>query len=274
MTGTVNRWHSNVNRIIRRAFAEFNNSALGWELRRVRDRVSGVSPERSAEGRFYAALLGKEQRGWIIDIGANVGSKVEVFRKIAERVLAIEPDPFAAETLRRRFRLRRNVEVAEVAVSDQPGEIELHQFAPGSAFNTADQVWAEAITGGENHMKLKLEPGRRIRVRSTTMPAIEARCAPIIYLKVDVEGLESKVLSQLSSAIPLVSLEFNLPSHHRALVDCVRKLASLGPYQFNVAISEPPVRFELEWSGPVSVIAEIDRRAWGYVELYARVRTG
>src|SRR5262245_61316317 len=126
-------------------------TAVAWELRRLRGLLKTESPSRAAERRFYSAIIPTDTDGCIVDVGANKGSKTELFRHLASRVVAIEPDPESAETLRRRFRWRPKVIVRQCAITDHSGTVTFYQFEPGSAFNTADRSWAGSMEDGSNH---------------------------------------------------------------------------------------------------------------------------
>src|SRR6266481_3243381 len=121
------------------SFERLKQTALAWELRRLRQVLRGESQQRVEERQFYASIIPQKTTGGsIVDVGGSNGGKSELFRHFASRVIAIEPDPASAETLRRRFKWRRVVRIRECAVTDRPGTIVFYQFTPGSAFNTAD----------------------------------------------------------------------------------------------------------------------------------------
>ena len=249
----------------------FKQTPLAWELRRLRCLLAGEPSERAAERRFYTSIIPRDAHGCIVDVGANNGNKTELFRQLTTRVIAIEPDPNSAETLRRRFKWRFNVVVRECAITDHADIVPFYQFAPGSAFNTADRTWADAMMDGSNHMNLTLPKPLEIQVAACTIAEIETEYWPVKYLKVDAEGHEERVLSTLRQQVPLISLEFNFPQMYGALSMCVEHLCSIGNYRFNVAITEPPIRLELSWLPAAEIIEAITARQWGYAELYARL---
>jgi FkbM family methyltransferase len=251
----------------------FKQTAVSWELRRAKKLLYGNSNEQLAERQFYASII-PQGRGSILDVGANAGTKTEIFRHFAERVVAIEPDPTSAETLRRRFRWRLGVTVRQCAITSASGSILFYQFAPGSAFNAADTAWAKSMVDGSNHMCLRLPQPKEMRVRAHTIAEIEVEFRPIKYLKVDAEGHEEKVISTLSKPVPLISLEFNFPQMHDALAGCVTRIEALGNYRFNAAISEPPVKWEFTtWLSGAEVIGAINSSGWRYSELFALLNT-
>lgn len=121
-----------------------------------------------AEINFYEGLINASEAGCIIDVGANNGSKSEIFLNLASRVIAIEPDPVSARTLRKRFRCKP-VDVREVAISSESGMVPFYSFGAGSAFNTASAGWAASMTDGTNHMHLRLPEPVSINVKAETL---------------------------------------------------------------------------------------------------------
>lgn len=191
--------------------------------------------------KFYEDLITASEVGCIIDVGASNGSKTEIFLDLASRVIAIEPDPVAARTLRKRFRWKP-VDVHEVAIAAEAGTIPFYRFGPGSPFNTASADWAASMINGTNHMLLRLPNPILIDVKAETLAAIIMEYSPVKYLKIDAEGFEDRVLSTLEVPIPLVSMEFNFPQMWDAIIACIEQLHNIDPnYRFNVAITEPPL---------------------------------
>jgi FkbM family methyltransferase len=245
-------------------------SAISWEIRRALQPLRNTR-ERALERLFYKQLIPRGA-GTIIDVGANNGSKTEIFLRLAERVVAIEPDPTSAELLRTRFKWRPKVIVREYAITDRAGTVPFYQFQPGSAFNTADPDWASSMMDGSNHMHIKLPKPREILVPACTIGEVEAEFRPVKYLKIDAEGHEEHVLSTLRLPVPLISLEFNFPQMDNALVACVKHIDAIGPYRFNAAITEPPHRLEFDqWLIGSAFIAAICSAGWRYTELFARM---
>jgi len=245
--------------------SHFKNSAIAWELRRARRPAAYWLAERSFLERVIPQGL-----GCIIDVGASSGGKTEIFLTLAPNVVAIEPDPLAAETLRRRFRWR-SVEIIEAAVSNAHGTATFYQFEPASAFNTLDVNWARCMTDGSNHMQKRLNAPHAITVRTVTLSEIEQRYRPVKYIKIDAEGYEAEILSTLTFITPLVSMEFNLPQMWPALHKCLGHLMRISAsYRFNLAITEPPLRFALaEWGNADAITDAIVQNDWRYAEVYA-----
>ncbi|HWO41618.1 MAG TPA: FkbM family methyltransferase [Candidatus Eisenbacteria bacterium] len=143
-----------------------------------------------------------------LDIGANVGAHALTMAKFAGpagRVIAVEPHPYMCARLRQNVALNHltNVTVVEAALFDKNGPINLYGF---------DE--AEFHRGGSS-----LVPGDGARVpiqvraiRGSTL-RVECRIDSCSLLKIDVEGAEGIVLSELADLI----------SSHRPVIICEYK---------------------------------------------------
>lgn len=257
----------------------FRDSQVGWELRRnaVWRSYCRAFRDRKAEDayeQFYRSAIGPEGGLGILDIGANVGGKTEIFRQLADWVVAVEPDPELARRLRRRFFFRKGVRIEECAISDRPGTVQLYKYEGNEAFNTLNVESVDRMSSPEkNFMGFALPAPRPIDVQSRTLSELCRLHGPVKYIKIDAEGHEYEIISTLDQMIPLISLEFNLPHFDRSLRQTLEKIEAVSSrYRFNVAITEPPLKFEFdEWLSAAESLAAIERRKWFYVELYARL---
>lgn len=260
--------------------SNLKQSALAWRMRRSpvykawrRFRAPEQARRVQREREFYRAFLPGVAGKTVLDIGANIGSKTEIFRSLGARVVAVEADPDMSWRLRRRFDGDSNVTLEHCACAAEAGVLELMKFEGNEAYNTASIQWATYLQSPSQRFDIIQAAPRVIRVPAVTLATLVERFGPIHYAKVDVEGLEWDVLSTLDQSIPSLSLEFNLPVFQAELMRCVEHLARLDDrYRFNAAITEPPERFELaSWLTSEAFMAEIIDRRWGYVEIYARL---
>ncbi|MFV0386507.1 FkbM family methyltransferase [Paracoccus sp. (in: a-proteobacteria)] len=114
----------------------------------------------------------------VLDIGANIGNHAVYFAAICgvARCIAFEPNPAPAAILRRNLELNGldNVELRQVALSDQPGSLRVARLVPGNIGATS---FAESGEGVIPAVRLDdLDPGR------------------VDFIKLDVEGMAVKVL--------------------------------------------------------------------------------
>lgn len=135
----------------------------------------------SYEPALQALMAKTVKRGSIFyDIGANVGFySLLASRLVGDgKVYAFEPLPRNTVFLRQHLALNtvRNVDVIEMAVSDQVGTAR----------------FAVEATGAMGH----IEESGTLQVPSTTLDALteQRRIAPPDYIKMDIEGEEGKAL--------------------------------------------------------------------------------
>jgi FkbM family methyltransferase len=146
----------------------------------------------------------------IVDIGANIGYYTVLGSRLAGdkgRLLAFEPDPEAATTLRENVAINRctNVEVREVAISDRVGRAQLHIPKP-------EHGYLMAPTKGSS------DP----RVETTTLDQYLADVdwPSIDLIKMDIEGGEIAALKGMTETCrrnPRLRLfvELNVPAISR-----------------------------------------------------------
>jgi hypothetical protein len=73
------------------------------------------------------------------------------------------------------------------------------------------------------------------------------------YCKIDVEGYELEVLKGLSRPLACLSFEY-LPAAAGLATACIRRLESLGGYEYNLAAGES-MRLRLEtWAGAQTLL--------------------
>ena len=95
-----------------------------------------------------------------------------------------------------------------------------------------------------------------IEVPCTTLDALVAQYGAPAFAKIDVEGFEDTVLAGLSRPLPTLSFEFTTIQRDVAL-RCLDRLASLGPYGFDVALGESQVLTFDRWISKADMAAHI-----------------
>ena len=192
-----------------------------------------IIQQRRREVEFYRQLLTGYQPGdMIFDIGANHGSKTEIFLKLGAKVVALEPDELNQEILRHRFLeyrfAKKPVVIVTKAVSDRESVETIWIDAPGSAKNSLSREWVETLRQDKERFGETLKFSQKRMVETVTLEQlIEAYGVPF-FIKIDVEGYEVNVLRGLRRRIPFVSFELNLPEFLPEGLECLELLENLA----------------------------------------------
>lgn len=190
--------------------------------------------EREAEVSFFRNLLtGFRPGDLIMDVGANIGHKTDIFLRLGARVVAVDPDLSNQEILRQSFhglRLRkRPVTIVGKAVSDRTGSETMWVDKPGSAKNTLNSKWVETLRADATRFGETLDFKSQREVQTATLMDLIAEHGLPIYIKIDVEGHEPAVLRGLRRPVPFISFEVNLPEFKPEAIQCIELLARLDP---------------------------------------------
>jgi FkbM family methyltransferase len=233
---------------------------------------------RKSEVGFYRDFLVDFRRGDLIfDVGANDGSKTDIFLRLGARVVSVEPDEFNQEILRGRFfRYRlapKDVVIVGKAVSDKSATETMWIDGPGSAVNTMSSKWVETLQSNKEtfeHAHFGLEFARRKDVETTTVDELIRAYGLPAYIKIDVEGYERNVIRGLKHSVPFLSFEVNLPEFRAEGIECVKLLGELAADgQFNYAASTQRGTFG-EWLGVSEFAKVLERCAEGTIEVFWR----
>lgn len=243
-----------------------------WGLSRSLIVYYGQPWKTARMKRFYGQFIGDGDL--CFDVGAHVGNRTRAWTSLGAKVVAVDPQPQMVRTLQRFFGANPNVHIAPVGVSDEPGSLELFINTRNPTLTTLSREWAEQFS---SHPDIDAAPfDDSVTVPVKTLDALIAEHGVPVFCKIDVEGLEDKVLAGLSEPIQAVSFEA-FPLEAARSVACVERLMALGEYQFRTVMAESFAWVEDGW---ISAEAMIERIAsWrldeGSGDVYAqRTSTG
>jgi FkbM family methyltransferase len=203
-----------------------------------------------AMDRLYAQFV--RPGDLVFDIGAHVGDRVASFRRLGTRVVAVEPQPALAKTLRLLYGRDPQVTIEQTAVGRQQGSLELNINIDNPTISTASGDFIDAAahaTGWEGQAWSK-----RLRVPLTTLDALIARYGLPTFIKVDVEGFEAEALAGLSQ--PAEALSFECTTIQRDVARaCIERCTALGYRYFNAALGESQTLVHTEWINADAIAA-------------------
>jgi FkbM family methyltransferase len=188
---------------------------------------------RGALDRHYARYVAAGDL--VFDIGSHVGDRVAAFRRLGARVVAVEPQPALARTLRLLYGRDKAVTVVESAVGRAPGTVALQLNLDNPTVSTASEAFIAASRGAPGWEGQRWT--RAVEVPVTTLDALMARFGAPRFIKIDVEGFEAEVLAGLSVPVPALSFEFTTIQRDIACA-CVARSEAIGYRAFAASLGE------------------------------------
>jgi FkbM family methyltransferase len=182
--------------------------------------------------RSLRALYGRFVRpgDLVFDIGAHVGNRTRALAALGCRVVAVEPQPAVAATLRRVVKGLAAVAVVEAAVTDRIGRARLAVSERTPTVSTLSEDWRAARQAEPDFARV--DWNTFVEVETTTLDALIARFGRPSFVKLDIEGGEEAALAGLGHPVPTVSFEF-LPQAPAAARRSGERLLALATYRFN-----------------------------------------
>jgi FkbM family methyltransferase len=193
----------------------------------------GDRHRRGALDRHYGRFAGRGDL--VFDVGSHVGDRVAAFRRLGARVVAVEPQPALATTLRLLYGRDAAVTVEQTAVGAREGAIVLKLNLANPTVSTASSAFISAAEGAPGWEGQQWT--RSVDVPLTTLDALIRRHGVPRFIKIDVEGFEAEVLAGLSTPVPALSFEFTTIQKDVAHA-CITRCAAIGYRGFEASLGE------------------------------------
>lgn len=203
----------------------------------------GVPFRQLAMRRFYRTFVGDGDL--VFDVGAHVGNRVQAFRALGARVVAVEPQPACVRLLERLHGADPEVTIVDSACGANERVATMLVSRAHPTLSTLSVGWTRDI--GRHYAGHAIEWDREVEVRTTTLDAMIGRHGVPDFVKIDVEGYEADVLTGLSHVVHALSFEF-LPASIEPALESVDTLERLGRYRYAYSLVET-MRFAIDWVG-------------------------
>jgi FkbM family methyltransferase len=202
---------------------------------------------------FYRQFL--HEGDLAFDIGAHVGNRVRVFRRIGARVIAVEPQPDFIAVLRLLYGRDSGLCIEASGVAAEPGQGRLHLSTRTPTVSTFADSWRDDVQTDRRFQRIRWDTV--ISVPLVSLDELIARHGEPQFCKIDVEGFEHEVLSGLSQPLATLSFEY-IPVAAARAIACVERTSALGEYRYRHSRVETHRWASPGWLGPQAMIELLD----------------
>jgi len=223
--------------------------------------------------KFYSQFLKKDDL--CFDIGANYGSRTDIFLKLGARVVVIEPQDACMQELQKKYGNNKRVILIKKAISDKLGEEEL-MISDSHTLSSMSKEWINSIKSSDMFFvsTQAFSWQKSAKVQVTTLNQLIKEYGKPAFCKIDVEGYEYKVLKGLLEPIRVISFEFT-PTQEFILsaINTIEHIASIGEVKFNYSFGESISLVLNKWVGPdeiSNIFLNLPKKAPISGDIYAR----
>lgn len=208
----------------------------------------------------------------VFDIGANVGDKAYTFSEICKTVIACEPQQSCLTAMRNRFSRNKQIVIVPTALGAMPGKAKIKIHPTESGMSSMSPDWMKSVQETGRFAPCPPWEGEQ-EVEVTTLDKLISVYGRPSFIKIDVEGYESQVLTGLTQPVKALSFEFH-PEYLSDTERCIFRLECLGIVEFNYSLQESMVMGG-EWTSGIRVLLALrafvgDNKIYG--DVYARFK--
>jgi len=200
--------------------------------------------------RFYGQFLSPGDLAF--DLGAHVGNRVGVFRRLGAHVVAVEPQPDLVTVLRLLYGRDPGVRLEPCGVAATSGTSTLHLSTRTPTVSSFAGTWIDEVSTDPGFRRVRWDSA--LPVPMTTLDELITRHGEPQFCKIDVEGFEHEVLRGLSRPLPAVSFEY-LPIAAERAIACMERLTTLGTYRFRRSRVETHRWWDQRWLDATTMIS-------------------
>lgn len=169
------------------------------------------------------------------DLGAHVGQRTWLWRRLGARVVAVEPQPSCQRWLAWQFGNDPQVMLAPAAVGATAGQAVLQISSRTPTLSTLEPEWAAEVRRAPSFAGVLWD--QRLITPVLTLEQLVQQYGRPAFCKIDIEGAEPAALAGLHTPLPALSFEY-IPAAMERAHSCIHRLNQLGSYRYAYAIGE------------------------------------
>ena len=217
--------------------------------------------------KFYQQFISSNDL--CFDIGANYGNRVEAFLQLNAHIIAVEPQQTCVNFLKEKYK-NNNVIVVDKGVADIETTLDYY-VSEAEMLSSFSKRWIDSVKENRfNDVKWLGVEQKAV----TTLERLIADFGKPVFIKIDVEGFELKVLKGLKTPITAISFEYAVPENLTDIIGCIEILTMLANYRFNFSVGESLLMHLPNWVDSkqiIELIGSSDFLATSAGDIYAKI---